>query len=137
MTAKASGTKKAASTPKRPPARRPKAPAAPVVSPATGFEVLRLVTTPGTQAETVPLFSIDGVEYSIVRKPKVNIGLKYLHLAATQGEAMAIAYLLPKLLGEEGFLALCEYDDLEEAHLQFVMKTASDIAMGVAEVPKA
>lgn len=99
--------------------------------------MLRLVTTPPQDVETVPLFSIDGVEYSIVARPKVNVGLKYLHLAATQGEGIAIAYLLPKLLGTEGFLALCEYDDLEEHHLQFVMETASKIAMGVAEVPKA
>jgi hypothetical protein len=123
-------------TAKRPSARpRPQIEAPPVSAVADPVEIPRL-TTRTEPAERVPLFYIDDVEYSVTRSPGVNIGLKYLHLQRTQGEQNAIAFLLEKLLGSEGFLALLEYDDLTAEQFQEICRIASDLTVGALELPK-
>ncbi|MCX4750897.1 hypothetical protein OG455_41185 [Kitasatospora sp. NBC_01287] len=123
------------------PAKRPSRTAPdPTPTPAAGgavaFEPPRL-TSSTAPAERVPLFYIDDREYSVTLKPGVNVGLKYLHLSRTIGEAQAMDYLLEKLLGAEGYQALMDYDDLTQEQFQGICEIASRLTVGALELPKA
>lgn len=88
------------------------------------------------EGERVPAFSINGVTYSILTRPRVNAGLKYIHLARTRGAEIAVDYMLETLLGEQGYQALMDFDDLTEADLTAVIEAASRIMAGAVEGPK-
>lgn len=87
----------------------------------------------GQEEEMVDLFSIDDVVYSIPAKPRVNLALQYLTDARKFGEHMAQMMLLEKLLGEKGFKALSEYEDLTPEQLAQVGETASKLTLGNRE----
>lgn len=84
----------------------------------------------------VPAFRVNGVVYSIETKIRTNQGLKYLHLSRTRGSEIAIDYALELLLGEEGYEALREFDDLTEEDLKAVCEAANRIMTGPVEGPK-
>lgn len=137
MAARVTAAKKAA--PARPAARRQNlAPApAPLEEPsANGFEVLRLSSNPKRAEERVPLFYIDDVEYSVAKRPGVNVGLQFMHLYRTEGEQSAVDYLLGKLLGDDGYRALREYDDLTAEQFQQICEIATKLTLGAMELPK-
>ncbi|MGW2371659.1 hypothetical protein [Kitasatospora sp. NPDC001683] len=129
MAAKVTASKKPSRGPIPPPA--PTAPAEPA------FEVLRLTTTPQVDEERVPLFYIDDVEYTIPARPRMNIALQYMHLAKDSGDAVAADFLLGSLLGEEGYRALREYDQLTPEQFQQITAIATRQTMGALELPKA
>ena len=140
MTAKVTAKKTAA---KRTAPRRPAAApvSEPEVSPldpgsAGDFEVLRLTRKPERNEERVPLFYIDDVEYTVVKRPHANVGLKMLELLRTQGEPAAQAYVLGKLLGADGYAALLEYDDLTAEQYAHICQVAARLALGSLELPK-
>ena len=62
--------------------------------------------------ERVPAFSINGEVYTILTRPRTNVGLKYIHLARTKGAEIAVDFMLETLLGTEGYGALMDFDDL-------------------------
>lgn len=124
-------------TAKKTAAKRPKAtpPAAPVAG-SDGFEVLRLTSTPKTDEERVPVFYIDNTMYSIPKRPRMNIALQFMHLARSQGDSQAMDYLLGKLLGEDGYRALREYDDLTPDQFTQITEIATNLTLGALELPK-
>lgn len=83
--------------------------------------------------EQVELFSIDGVSYTIPNKVRANITLKMMRMIRTDGEMAASAWLVEELVGEEGFNALCDYDDLTDEQFEQVLKAARLIALGETE----
>lgn len=134
MVAKVTATKKAPA--KRAAART--APALPVPGQVDGeFEVVRLTSEPDEVEERVPLFYIDDTEYTVVKRPGVNIGLQYLHLTRTAGQEIAVDYLLGKLLGEDGYRALREYDRLKPEQFERICEVAARLTLGAMELPKA
>ncbi|NUQ95293.1 MAG: hypothetical protein HOY79_01580 [Streptomyces sp.] len=141
MAAKVTATAKKTAS-KRPsrqlaPAPEPEPESSPF-DPASGgeFEVLRLTRRSDRAEERVPLFYIDDVEYTVVKRPHANVGLKMLELLRTQGEPAAQAYVLGKLLGPDGYAALLDYDDLTAEHYAHICKVAAKLALGSLELPK-
>jgi len=86
--------------------------------------------------QRVDAFSINGTMYSILTRPKTNVGLKYIHLARTRGSEIAVDFMLEVLLGEAGYGALMDFDDLTEDDLKAVIDAASKIMAGAVEAPK-
>lgn len=141
MTAKVTAKKTPAKRPSRPrvpaPVAEPEPEASPLDPGAGGeFEVLRLTRHTDRTEERVPLFYIDDVEYTVLKRPNANVGLKMLELLRTQGEPAAQAYVLSKLLGPDGYAALLDYDDLEPEHYAHICKVAARLALGSLELPK-
>jgi hypothetical protein len=102
-----------------------------------GPQIVALKSPDGTaKPERVPAFSINGITYSINVRPLTNAGLRYVHLARTKGNEHAIDFMLTTLLGEEGYEALMDYDDLTEEDLKAVVEGASKIMAGTLEAPK-
>lgn len=83
--------------------------------------------------EMVDLFSIDGTAYQVPKKPRVNVALQYLTDARRFGEELAQMMLLEKLLGEDGYRALSEYEDLTPEQLSQVSDKAAALTLGQLE----
>lgn len=79
------------------------------------------------------LFELDGKTYQIPARPRVNLALKFLYKARTEGMEMAAAMLLIDLIGEEGFKALMECDELEPEQLATIIQAAQKVTMGGLE----
>lgn len=112
------------------------APAPAVDAEDDGPQVVRLTSRKNKTDKRIPLFSIDDVEYSIPARPRMNISLQFMHLTREEGDTAAMDYLLEKLLGEDGYKALREYDDLEPQDFAKITAIASEVALGALELPK-
>jgi len=94
---------------------------------------LALSTNHSESVERVELFSIDDVTYTIPNKVRVNVQLKYLYTLKTEGEMAATYEVLHELLGDDGYQALMNYDDLTEEDFNDVVQVAQKIVMGESE----
>ena len=81
----------------------------------------------------ITLFSIDDVDYTIPKRPRVNLAFKYLGNLKSMGEAEANAQLLTDLVGEEGFTALTECEDVTPEQFGRIMSGAAKMTMGSLE----
>lgn len=77
-------------------------------------------------AEREPLFSVDGVEYTIPKVVPASWTIQATNLAMTQGEAVALTYALLKMLGDDGFKALQDCETLTQEDLTLVTKIIAD-----------
>jgi len=101
------------------------------------YEVLRLTSEQEPEPEKrVPLFFLDDVEYTVVSNPPPTVGLRYLHILATEGEGQASFYLLSKMLGADGYEALMNYESLTQEQYDKVLEAAVTISVGKKERPK-
>jgi hypothetical protein len=100
-----------------------------------GIISLRSAKSPEPE-KRVPAFSVDGTVYSILVNPRMNQGMRYVHIGRKQGSEMAADYMLEVLLGEDGYEALLSYDALDEADLEAIMNAASRIMAGAVDAPK-
>lgn len=89
--------------------------------------------SPGPSEERVEIFKLNGESYTIPRKPKVNIALRYLREVRTLGQELAVGKLLEDMLGIEGYNALMEYEELTAEQLQQVILVTTRIVMGSLE----
>ncbi|MFF0055683.1 hypothetical protein ACFYRI_14960 [Streptomyces microflavus] len=109
----------------------PKPKAAPEV--AEDFEPVRLTSKPADTAERIVLFYVDDQEFSIPKQVGRNHGLRYLRTMRKQGEALAAQELLEVLIGEDGYTALMDCDDLTDEQLDQIMNRLRDMALGEVE----
>lgn len=123
-------TTKRAATPRKTAAKKVAAPAPAV---AADFEPVRLTSKSDAPADRIVLFYVDDEEYSIPKKIGRNHGLRYLRTMRLQGEALAAQELLEALIGEDGYKALMECDDLEDEQLDKIMTRLRDMALGEVE----
>jgi hypothetical protein len=84
----------------------------------------------------IPCFEINDKVYTIATRVQTNTALKYAHLGRTRGQDVAVDYMLEIVLGEEGYAALREFDDLEEDDLKAIVEGATKIMQGALEAPK-
>lgn len=97
-------------------------------------EILKLESAPKKgKEEVIDLFSLGDRVFTVPKKPRVNIALKYLRDVRKMGEAVAAGGLLESMLGPEGFEALCEFEDLTADQLQQVTESAARLALGALE----
>lgn len=94
---------------------------------------LELVTSPESDVDTIELFKLDGVSYSIPKKTRVNLQLKFIRKVRKEGDTVAGAWLIEELIGEEGFTALSEYEELKKEDFDAVLKAARMVVFGETE----
>lgn len=98
---------------------------------------LELTTSKSADVEQIELFSIDGKGYTIPNKARVNLALRYLKMARNEGADAASAYMLEEMVGEEGYNALMNYEDLTSETLTAIMEAAQKVVLGGLTDPKA
>lgn len=100
---------------------------------AEDFAPVRLTSKSATPATRIVLFYVDDEEYSIPKRVGRNHGLRYLRTSRKQGEALAAQELLEVLIGEDGYEALMNCDDLKDEQLDQIMTRLRDMALGEVE----
>lgn len=95
--------------------------------------VLPASTAATLSEDTVVLFELDGREYRVPSRPRAVVALRYLRAVRTGGTEAGAAQLLTDLIGQDGFDALCEYEDLQPAQLKSIMEAAQRLSLGAVE----
>lgn len=85
------------------------------------------------QDERITLFYIGDTAYDIPARPRVNLAIKYLKDIREEGEELAQANLLVKLIGDEGYDALCEAEDILPEQFEAIMNIAAAKTLGALE----
>lgn len=118
------------------PRTRPKAPASGRAN-GNGHRsvplVLELTSGPGEDLERIPIFSVDGTEYTIPKDVPAYVSLEAQELLATQGQAVAERWLMVELLGQEGWDALRSCKTLTRPQYRKLAASIVEHAMGPDE----
>ena len=85
------------------------------------------------EIEVIHAFSIDDKEYFMPIKVDWHHAVRSLDIAAREGEASAVAYQLRTLLGEEGYRALIDFEDIDREDFQAICELANRIIMSSSE----
>lgn len=89
-----------------------------------------VVKSSGKAAERVVLFTIDGVEFTVPKRPGVNMTLKFLNeMRKSKNEMFAALGLLEAMLGEEKYNELLDYEELEDDLLGEILEQVVKLAM--------
>jgi hypothetical protein len=89
-------------------------------------------TEPVTNAETIHIFTLGGVDYHMPAVIPGNLALQVLDRIAKQGEAAAIAWALEEVLGA-GYHALLNHKGLQAADLKAILDGFQTHLMGALE----
>lgn len=98
--------------------------------------IIRLKSGGKKKPHRVPLFYIDDKMFTIEAKAKPNDSLRYLDIMRRQGQEAAIGFMMETLVGEAGWQALMDYDELTEDDLEQIIRAAQKIMTGAMEAPK-
>lgn len=91
-------------------------------------------TSAGEQdVETEVLFTIDGDEYTVPKVVPAIVGVRALEVAATEGEAASVRWLMLEVLGQEAYDALLACTGVTSKQLGQIMTVVRDKAMGDME----
>lgn len=106
------------------------------------FEVIRF-TTAGKDAAAGPrvtLFSVDGKDYTIPAAPDLRIGLQATRVAARApahlAEARVLDFVMTAMLGEDGWTALLDCEDITREQFRLITETCQALTVGALEDPK-
>lgn len=86
--------------------------------------------------ERIDVFTYAGTTYTVPANPDATFALKYLRFARERGEDAAAAYLLERMLGDDGYEALSAVPDLDEASLLTIFNVCLELALGAMNAPK-
>ena len=73
------------------------------------------------------------MSYTVPARPRVNVGLSYLRDIRHLGGGLAESALLERMLGRDGYEALCGFEGLKREQLRQVTETAARLALGALE----
>lgn len=90
-------------------------------------------TTDVQDVETEVLFVIDDVEYAVAKEVPATIGLRALEIAADEGDAASMSWLMREVLGSKAYDALLACDAVTSKQLGQIMQVVRDKAMGDME----
>lgn len=89
-----------------------------------------VIKSSGKAAERVVLFTIDDEEFSVPKRPGVNVTLKFLNeMRKSNNEMFAALGLLEAMLGSEKYNQLLDYEELEDEVLGKILEQVVRIAM--------
>lgn len=83
--------------------------------------------------EMVDFITIDDVVYQVPAKPKLAIALQFLDDTRRRGSVLAEMILLEKMVGEKGYKAICEFEDIQPEDMRKIMNALADTVLGVLE----
>lgn len=93
-----------------------------------------IVKSSGKAQERVVLFTIDDEEFTVPKKPGVNITLKFINeMRKSNNEMFAALGLLEAMLGTAKYNQLLDYDELEDDLLSKILEQVVKLAMDRVE----
>lgn len=89
-----------------------------------------VVKSSGKNKERVVLFTIDDEEFTVPKKPGVNVTLKFINeMRKSNNEMFAALGLLEAMLGKEKYDQLLDYDELDDELLGKILEQVVKLAM--------
>lgn len=85
------------------------------------------------EVATEVLFTIDDVEYTVAKEVPAIIGMRALEIAADEGDAASMSWLMREVLGGKAYEALLACDAVTSSQLAQIMQVVRDKAMGDME----
>jgi hypothetical protein len=85
------------------------------------------------EGDRVVLFSINGIDYHIPKRPGPNVALRYLRDTRRHGREYALAGMMEAMVGRAGMDALADYEDLTDEELDSVMQAVHRHVLGPLE----
>lgn len=82
------------------------------------------------ERKKLTLFKLNGRDYKVEAKPSVSLALRFLDDLNKKGEDLAVAAMLPRLLGDEAWQALLDTEDLKMEEFQAIAEAASKLLLG-------
>ncbi|HEY6013254.1 MAG TPA: hypothetical protein VIU37_04585 [Candidatus Limnocylindrales bacterium] len=82
------------------------------------------------ESDSIVLFTLDGINYYVPRKPGPNVALAYLRDVRHHGEEYARAGLLERFIGEDGMDALADYEDLKDEDMAAIWQLVEKHVLG-------
>lgn len=101
-------------------------------------QAINFDTRPKLEEDTdrLPVFYLNGVEYSIPRRINMSVGLRFIRNRSKFGADVAITKLMEEMLGEEAYDALLGYDGVTDRDFEVITEILSKAAMGKLEAQK-
>ena len=101
------------------------------------YVVLELSSADVVSEDRIPLFSIDGTEYTMPAEVMGYVSTQVIDIWATEGEAAGTRWLMIELLGQDGYDALRTCKTITKAQLRQVTQIMVRHALGDESDPKA
>jgi hypothetical protein len=134
----------------RKPTRRRPVPPRSGAAPAAPYEPLRFTTGDSTPEKREPLFYIDDTEYTMLADPPASIGLTAMKIEAEMVDELTAAgatvqvasmkaagkaqdYIMRRMLGDDGYEALCGYEKLTGSELRQIIEICATKVYSVLE----
>lgn len=95
--------------------------------------MLEFVTEEETAEVRVPVFSIDGVAYTMPEHVPVNVAYKAMNMFRKEGPVATTFWLMEEMLGQDGLDAMLAYRSLNNERWNQVGKVLSEHVMGSLE----
>lgn len=96
--------------------------------------MLELTTqTEPAAEERIPLFSIDGKEYTIPKVVDAAFALRAMRTVRDKGELFAAAEIFEQVVGTEAYDALCNFKGLKGSQLKQLIDEVVGYVMGQVE----
>lgn len=95
--------------------------------------MIKIDTKTPVSDERIPVFSIDGVEYSMPKEINGHFAMQVLDQIRREGSEATTAFVLQECLGGRGYRALMDCPTLTTADLKAVVKIITDHVLGVVE----
>lgn len=102
------------------------------IKPSAPRSLVEIVTSDEV-VDTIPLFSIDGVVYSIPAEVSASMALRVLDESRKNGQEAAMAGALEELLGEDAYQALLSCKSLKVSDLEKIMEAVQVHVLGDLE----
>lgn len=90
-------------------------------------------TTEPVDEERIPLFSIDGREYTIPKSVDAAFALRAIKTVREKGELFAAAQIFEEVIGTEAYDALCNFKGLKGPQLKQLIDEVVGYVMGQVE----
>lgn len=81
----------------------------------------------------VPLFELEGVEYSVISNPAPGVALKFMEIQTEVGQEAAIVYMLKTMVGDDAYKALSDSPDVSAEDFEALWEEITRIAMAEQE----
>ena len=98
--------------------------------------MIELTSEAPASAETVDVFSLDGVTYTMPKEPRPAIGLRFVWEMKTAGEMDAVSNLLIATVGRDAFEALTKAEGMTAAQWEQLQQIVIKQTVGGQESGK-
>jgi hypothetical protein len=95
--------------------------------------MIKIDTKTPLSDERIPVFSIDGVEYSMPKEINGHFAIEVLEQIRSNGAESVVSFMLEEAIGSKGYRALRGCETLTTADLKAVISIVQDHVLGAVE----